>query len=419
MSFRGRLTLFFVAIVVVPMIAVGVLVVQVTNDSRNGKADARLAGGLADRPSSMTGRCFGAQGRRRALPTRNGVTNALAAPNVTFLNKVAEEESAGSTVIAVRFYDSEGELLADAGPADALAASRRPIDAGSGAVGDIEVAALDAEAYLNKVDELTGVRATVVEGGDAVATTVPVGDADAADGAGGAPVDLPDGEVRAAALVLDGAPPDARLVLTTRRRRVRRPGAEVAIVLLVFFALATSSSSSWSGAATADRDDARGRARIGEWRLHRKVPAEGNDEIAGLAREFNKMSDRLSEQMQQLQHQREELDQSVRRIGEAFASGLDRSALLEIVIETALAACDAESGQDHAGRPRYAGGAGRGGAKPDAEWGPMLRSSVAASRGGEGRPRSPTASCRRLRDPLFRAGDEGSSAGNDGAGPSR
>ena len=46
MSFRGRLTLFFLLIVVLPMIAVAVLVTQVTTQSRNGKADARLAAGL-------------------------------------------------------------------------------------------------------------------------------------------------------------------------------------------------------------------------------------------------------------------------------------------------------------------------------------------------------------------------------------
>jgi hypothetical protein len=45
-SFRGRLTLFFMLIVVLPMVAVAVLVVNVTGESRNGKADARLAAGL-------------------------------------------------------------------------------------------------------------------------------------------------------------------------------------------------------------------------------------------------------------------------------------------------------------------------------------------------------------------------------------
>ncbi len=46
MSFRGRLTLFFLLIVVLPMIVLAVLVTQIATDSTNGKADARLAEGL-------------------------------------------------------------------------------------------------------------------------------------------------------------------------------------------------------------------------------------------------------------------------------------------------------------------------------------------------------------------------------------
>jgi Diguanylate cyclase, GGDEF domain len=65
--------------------------------------------------------------------------------------------------------------------------------------------------------------------------------------------------------------------------------------------------------------------------------------VAGLAREFNKMSDRPAKQMAVLRRQRAELERSVQRIGEAFAHGLDREALLDIVAETALAACEGES----------------------------------------------------------------------------
>ena len=46
MSFRTRLTGFFVLIVVVPMIAVGFLVFRLISDSQHGKAEAR-ADGLA------------------------------------------------------------------------------------------------------------------------------------------------------------------------------------------------------------------------------------------------------------------------------------------------------------------------------------------------------------------------------------
>ena len=42
MSFRTRLTIFFVLIVVVPMVAIGVLMFRLINDSEQGKADARV-----------------------------------------------------------------------------------------------------------------------------------------------------------------------------------------------------------------------------------------------------------------------------------------------------------------------------------------------------------------------------------------
>ena len=43
MSFRTRLTSFFVLIVVVPMAAVGFLVFRLIDDSQSGKADARAS----------------------------------------------------------------------------------------------------------------------------------------------------------------------------------------------------------------------------------------------------------------------------------------------------------------------------------------------------------------------------------------
>ena len=84
--------------------------------------------------------------------------------------------------------------------------------------------------------------------------------------------------------------------------------------------------------------------RIGEGDFSEQVPVAGHDEMAGLAGEFNRMSDRLSSQMDQLRRQRVEIENSVRRIGEAFASGLDRQALLAILVDTAVASCDADYG---------------------------------------------------------------------------
>ena len=82
--------------------------------------------------------------------------------------------------------------------------------------------------------------------------------------------------------------------------------------------------------------------RIGSGDFSQRVPVVGRDEMAGLASEFNMMTDQLEQQIAQLRRQRVELDRSVRRLGEAFAAGLDRETLLRIVAETALGACNAE-----------------------------------------------------------------------------
>jgi len=117
----------------------------------------------------------------------------------------------------------------------------------------------------------------------------------------------------------------------------------VAAVLVSFFAIALLFVAMLLRTLGGQVRAMLGAARsIGEGDFSRQVPVVGRDEMAGLASEFNKMSDRLSDQMDALRRQQVEIDRSVRRIGEAFASGLDRQALLEVVLGTAQAACAAQ-----------------------------------------------------------------------------
>lgn len=75
------------------------------------------------------------------------------------------------------------------------------------------------------------------------------------------------------------------------------------------------------------------------------VPIEGNDEFAALGAEFNRMSDQLAHRIDELAEERVRLRESIRRIGETFASNLDRQALLELALKTALDALDGTSGR--------------------------------------------------------------------------
>ena len=75
------------------------------------------------------------------------------------------------------------------------------------------------------------------------------------------------------------------------------------------------------------------------------VPTEGNDEFAALGQEFNTMAGQLEARLEELRRERARLVDSIRRIGETAASNLDRDALLEIVVRTAVDGVSAGAGR--------------------------------------------------------------------------
>lgn len=404
MSFRGRLTIFFLAIVVVPMIAVAALVVRISDDSQAGKADARLAAGLNAAQVIYDRALEGAPAEVARIARTPGVEKALKGRSAGFLKGIARDEALDPNIAAVAFFDGEGELLARAGAREGLAASRRGVASGAGKVGEIEVAALTASDYVDEVAELTGERAAVVDDRGPLAASM---GAAGLEPGGGEPETFSsgDGELRVASIGLDGAPPGARLVLATDAEQGFVASEPlVALVLLAFFCLALifivllmrmlqRQVASMLEAAES----------IGSGDFTREVPVEGNDEMAGLAREFNKMSGRLSAQMDQLRRQRTELEQSVQRIGEALAAGLDRTALLEIVVETAIASCEAEAGQltlDGAEQTEVLSGE-----TADPELADALESAGIAARRSEGVEEVTTSGAHAIAHRLVRAGE--------------
>jgi diguanylate cyclase (GGDEF)-like protein len=75
------------------------------------------------------------------------------------------------------------------------------------------------------------------------------------------------------------------------------------------------------------------------------VPTAGRDEFAALGEEFNSMSEQLAAKIDEVQRKRRELEETIRRVGDAFAAGLDRQGLLELAVRTAVEACDAHAGR--------------------------------------------------------------------------
>src|SRR5215208_4383212 len=85
--------------------------------------------------------------------------------------------------------------------------------------------------------------------------------------------------------------------------------------------------------------------KLGGGDLTERVPVQGDDEFAALGQEFNTMAGQLETHVAEVERKRHELEESIRRIGEAFGTGLDRQGLVDLAVRTAVQACDADAGR--------------------------------------------------------------------------
>jgi diguanylate cyclase (GGDEF)-like protein len=345
-SFRRRLTLFFLLIVVLPMVAVAVLVSALADDSREGKTDARLAASTETALALYEDALEQGEADARVAARDGALADALRSADAGAGEAAARRLAAELGVASVAVLDADGKRLAAAGEDDGIASSELELRGSAGPIGGVVIAPLSAARYADQVAELTGAEVVVLDAGSELASTAQVAAEQIPDSDGASDVEVGGEDYRATTVHPGGADRGVRLAILAPPEEgglAATPplvaGALAAfIAVAVFFIVLLLRT--LQGQIREMFDAAR---RVGGGDFSQKVPVEGDDEMAGLATEFNRMSGRLSDQMDQLRRQRLELERSVRRIGDAFASGLDRRALLEIVAETALSACEATS----------------------------------------------------------------------------
>jgi diguanylate cyclase (GGDEF)-like protein len=362
MSFRLRLTLFFVIIVVLPMVALAVLVSQIASDSESGKADARLSAGLrtattvyedAQQNSTRAARRVAAE-----IAADPDAVAALRGGDEDELRALAREHAKG--VAALRLTDATGGAVLVGSSAPAASATV-DLTAQGEKIGAVEASAVGADRLLAQIEQATGESAALIGRTGAIAGGTPIDTSELPEGGDTASVDAAEGELRIAATEpLGDDQMRVALYSPSADEGFLSSRPKVAIAVAVFLVLAVVAVLLLLRALGGQIREILGAARrIGDGDFSGEVPVTGNDEMAGLAREFNKMSTRLSAQMDQLRRQRAEIEESVRRIGEAFASGLDRQALLAILVDTAVGTCEADYGlialSGHAGAEAESG----------------------------------------------------------------
>jgi diguanylate cyclase (GGDEF)-like protein len=240
MSYRSRLTLFFGLIVVVPMIAVAVLVIQLSSQSRNGKADARLAADFQVALAVYRDDQAANSARAVAITKDQQLLGALhRGDEATIASRVAQLVRS-KALLDITITDPNGRRLASCCSASTAAASLTLRNVG-GNVGTISVSATPPSAYLAEVHHLTGAEALLTSDSARLISTAGAVDAPADLGLGSPSasrtVDLPVGKRRARTVALA---PNQRLTLLGEIRSggvISRQPILVAI-LAVFFAAA-------------------------------------------------------------------------------------------------------------------------------------------------------------------------------------
>ncbi len=351
MSFRTRLSLFFVLIVIAPMVSLTFVLFGLIADSENGKIGAGVAarqeaGAKLVKEARSEAERAGAQVRKDVI-----LATALLRGRTGAANRRAEALLPRLGLKRIVIGPARGLPIVDAGSRTAVFPSKRPlVDRDGRSFGTLQVSAQGPKAYTELVRRVTGMDAVVRRDGRVLATTRP----DAAT----AKLPRPSGDIRldgASFRVATFAVPafNASSVTVSLLAPSGPTGSTVgdarrlaAAILLGFFvvafAIAVLVSRSLQAQIAGFLDAAR---RLGAGDFSAKVPTTGRDEFAALGEEFNRMSAELEQRLEDLSAEQARLAGAMRRVGETFASNLDRDGLLEIVLRTALDGASARGGR--------------------------------------------------------------------------
>src|SRR4051812_41437913 len=353
MTFRARLRLFFVLIVIVPMLSVALVLFRLIDDSETGKANASIAARQTAAIRLYREAASRADGAVEGVGNDRVLAQALHTGDYAAAKQRATEllQSRGIERIALR---RASRALFDTGHRDAIAPGRRRLTGSEGErFGMLEASITRAFEYARLTQRVTRADVVVESNGRVLASTLPRGDEPPALPAPGGAEHVEAGGTsyrgvtfRAAGFLAQPVEVGLFIADAGRTSSIRRARVVAGITLLGFLLLALTFALAVSRSLQAQIDSfLQAARRLGGGDFSTDVPTHGRDEFSELGEEFNKMSNRLSAHIEEQRLQRVRLESSMRRIGESFASNLDRDALLEIVVGAAMDAVEAQGGR--------------------------------------------------------------------------
>src|SRR4051794_791470 len=353
MSFRGRLGVFFTIIVIIPMIAVAVVLFSLSEQSEMGKADAGIAAGLRNAQAVYRSRSDAAGPRLRAVASDDRLGADIAAGRTASARaRMAELEREDPSIVAIALYDRGGRLVSMVGRSTGIAPKTAPLLRGGTRAGKLAVSVTDARGYVREVRRLSGLQVAVARGKRTLATTMSALSPARLGGPDRSRDVKLDGETyRGRAQTMSAGPGELLQAAvfqsaTDLKTSVSDNRRVIFAILAAFFLMALVSSAYISRSLQDQIQKFLSAARrLGSGDFQHPVPTDGGDEFAALGREFNSMSAQLESKIQELGRKHQELEYTIRRVGDAFATGLDRQGVVDLTVDTAIDACEADAGR--------------------------------------------------------------------------
>ena len=376
MSLRRKLTLFFVLIVMLPLIAAAVVVHQVVVGEVKDRALIALQPALNTVLATYNGRAPYIDGLvERALVPQADLGDALMGEDdlgaflsqrvgqgsgIDFLIVLNERgkilESASTRSHFTRsFAEPTSREIVDARLDDAPSTgfvTSRPVDVRvDGSKKTFQVIGgfwVDAGLLASSAQE--DVEVSIVADQEVIASTErqpPPPPSGLGESAGRAfDVEVLGAESARAQRLPFG---DMAVVALTPRDPIADLSRQVLVseLILLVVALLVTGGLAYSLARLITRpldELAEGAASIAQGRFDYQIPVRSRDEVGELALAFNDMTARLKDTITELSSSRDQLQRAVRRVGETLRSTHDMRQILDSVINTATDAVEADAG---------------------------------------------------------------------------
>ena len=356
-SFRNRLRLFFLLIVVIPMMAVALVLFQIVTRAEETQTDAQLSEAQRVAANLYRDSATRANAAGREIVADTGLREAIADRNPeriqSRLDAAARRTGARRVLLKL---DGPGGF--EVGDEPGVAPARNSIvDQDSKPLGRIVTSVDTASTFAAELEDVAEVGVVIRRGDEVLGASRP--ELARAELPASGDAELDGADVRVRTLRVDGFDGREVSLVTTLPETSNGNSTTQWIVigalagfLLLAFAFAITVSRTLQAEVQSLLVAARA---IGRGDFSKRVPTEGNDEFAALGKEFNSMAEELEERLEELQRERARLADAIRRVGESFTKSLDRVGLLEIVVQTAVDGVEAAAGRAtirHAGEDR-------------------------------------------------------------------